>query len=49
MKNPGRTITIKEVADLAGVSISTVSRVLNDLDRVSDETRIKVKEAAETL
>lgn len=49
MKNQGRAITIKEVADLAGVSISTVSRVLNDLDRVSDETRIKVKDAAETL
>lgn len=49
MKNSGRTITIKEVADLAGVSISTVSRVLNDLDRVSDETRAKVKGAAEEL
>jgi len=32
-------VTIREVADLAGVSIATVSRVLNGRDDVSDETR----------
>lgn len=34
----GRT-TIREIADLAGVSIATVSRVLNGRDDVSQETR----------
>jgi LacI family transcriptional regulator len=32
-------ITIRQIADLAGVSIATVSRVLNDRDDVSKETR----------
>src|ERR671926_611679 len=34
----GRT-TIRQIADLAGVSIATVSRVLNGRDDVSPETR----------
>ena len=38
-------VTIKDVSEHAGVAISTVSRVLNGLDRVSDETRIKVERA----
>lgn len=32
-------LTIREIADLAGVSIATVSRVLNGRDDVADETR----------
>ncbi len=44
-----RNVTIKDVAQHAGVAVSTVSRVLNNLDRVSDETRDKVKKAAEEL
>ncbi len=42
-------VTIKDVSEHAGVAISTVSRVLNGLDRVSDETRIKVEKAVEEL
>jgi LacI family transcriptional regulator len=34
-----RRLTIRQIADLAGVSIATVSRVLNGRDDVSDETR----------
>ena len=37
--------TIKEVAESAGVSVSTVSRVLNDYPFVADETRKSVLEA----
>lgn len=41
--------TIKEVADYAGVSFKTVSRVLNDSPNVSPKTRAKVLEAIEKL
>src|SRR5437763_14580237 len=34
-----RRLTIRQIADLAGVSIATVSRVMNGRDDVSDETR----------
>ena len=36
-------VTIREIADLAGVSIATVSRVVNGRDDVSDETREAVQ------
>ena len=42
-------VTIYEVADDAGVAISTVSRVLNDSKEVSDKTRKKVEESIERL
>lgn len=40
-------ITIKEIADLAGVSVATVSRVLNGTGRYSDETKQRVLGIAE--
>lgn len=41
--------TIKDVAKLAGVSVATVSRVLNDLPGYSEETRAKVLNAVTEL
>src|SRR5512139_154333 len=43
------TPTIYDVAELAGTSISTVSRVLNSPDRVSGEARSKVMAAIDQL
>ncbi len=42
-------VTIKDVAKLAGVSKSTVSRVLTNSDNCSERARQKVLEAAEKL
>ncbi|MDA0875093.1 MAG: LacI family DNA-binding transcriptional regulator [Bacteroidetes bacterium] len=42
-------ITIYDIAEAAGVSIATVSRVFNDNPRVSDATRATVLEVAERL
>lgn len=41
--------SIKDVAREAGVSIATVSRVLNDVDVVNDETKKKVMDAIKKL
>jgi len=41
------TITIREVAKIAGVSISTVSRVINDLPDVNRQTKQKVRQVIE--
>ena len=41
--------TIKDVAKLAGVSPSTVTRVLQDKSSISDATKKKVRQAMETL
>jgi DNA-binding LacI/PurR family transcriptional regulator len=50
MKQPRESHpTISDVAELSGLSISTVSRVLNFPDRVSGETRAKVLAAIEQL
>lgn len=43
------TITLKDVARLAGVSASTVSRVINDDPRISGETKSKVMACIEQL
>jgi len=41
--------SIKDVAREAGVSIATVSRVLNDIDVVNEDTKKKVKDAITKL
>ncbi len=41
--------TLKEVAELAGVSPITVSRVVNNPEAVKEKTRIKVKDAMREL
>ncbi|WHY01523.1 LacI family DNA-binding transcriptional regulator [Neobacillus sp. DY30] len=42
-------VTIKDVAAVANVAPSTVSRVIADSPRISEETKIKVKKAMEQL
>lgn len=42
-------ITIKDIAEIAGVSFSTVSRCLNDSSLVKDETKRKVAEIADRV
>lgn len=49
MKNPVKAPGFREVADRAGVSVTTVERVLNERGSVSPETRMKVLEAAAEL
>lgn len=44
-----RPVKIKDVADEAGVSTMTVSRVMNKPDVVAEETRIRVQEAIQRL
>ncbi|MCG3100773.1 HTH-type transcriptional regulator GalR [Enterobacter sp. DRP3] len=41
--------TIKDVARLAGVSVATVSRVINDSPKASDASRLAVQNAMESL
>ena len=44
-----RVATIKDIAQRAGVSVSTASRALNDNPRISQATRLKVKQVANEL
>jgi len=44
-----KRVTIKDVAQAAGVSTQTVSRVMNKFSYVSDETRQRVEEIVEQL
>lgn len=47
--NVPKSVTIHDVAKRAGVSLSTVSRVLNDYDSVNPQTREKVEAAISDL
>lgn len=49
VSNRGKRVTIKEVAQAAGVSMQTVSRVMNKVSYVSGETRQRVEEAVKQL
>lgn len=48
-KSPSKNISIEEVARLAGVSISTVSRVINKAPSVKEKNRIRVLDAVKQL
>lgn len=49
LKNDTRKATIRDVAKLAGVSIKTVSRVVNKLPHVREDTRTRVQSAINKL
>ena len=42
-------MTIKDIAEFCGVSVSTVSRVLNGTANVAPETRMKIEQAMKEL
>ncbi|WP_225755616.1 LacI family DNA-binding transcriptional regulator [Actinotalea sp. Marseille-Q4924] len=44
-----RTVTLRDVAQVAGVSVATASKALNGRDNVHPDTRRRVVEAAERL
>lgn len=46
---PGKTTTIRDVAQAAGVGVGTISRVLNSSSHVSHETRARVLKAIRRL
>ncbi len=48
-KNASRAVTLHDVADRAGVSYQTVSRVINNMPNVSPQTLQKVNQAIEEL
>lgn len=42
-----RKLTIREIAKLCGISVSTVSRAINDHADINPETKKRVKEIIE--
>ncbi len=49
MATQGKTVTLLDVARQAGVSTATISRVINDPDRVSAKTRKRVHDTIDQL
>ena len=49
MKRNSKAVTIRDVASKAGVSVTTVSRVLNGKDDISEPTIQKVLAVVEEL
>lgn len=49
MENPEKKYTIKDIAELAGVSIGTVDRVIHNRGEVSAKTRDKILKITKTL
>jgi LacI family transcriptional regulator len=49
MRSSQKPVTIHDVAEAAGVSVSTVSRVLNDKDDVAPETYVRVQQIIDEL
>jgi DNA-binding LacI/PurR family transcriptional regulator len=47
--NKKESITIKDLAQITGVSISTISRALNESKEINKETRRIILEAAESM
>ena len=43
------TVRLADIAEYLGISVSTVSRVINGKDRVSEETRKRVLQAVKEL
>ena len=41
--------TIKEIAKISGVSVATVSNIINEKGKVSEETRIRVQKVIEEM
>jgi len=48
-KKPSKTVSIEDVAKLAGVSITTVSRVINKFPSVKEKNRVRVLDAVKQL
>ncbi len=49
MKKPDKKLTIKDIAQLAGVSIGTVDRVIHNRGEVSEKTREKILKITQVL
>jgi len=49
MIKPGKKLTIKDIAQLAGVSIGTVDRVIHNRGEVSEKTREKIQKITNAL
>ena len=49
MANKKKNPTIYDVADYSGISISTISRVLNNPEKVNSDTRVQVLDAIDKL